>query len=63
MSGGPIALTWYGGARYAELTSTDPPMSMIAVAAVTRSLLTATPSAPASHSSSTTVRTSLPETR
>ena len=33
MSAGPIAVTWYGGARYAELTSTDPPMSTIAVAA------------------------------
>ena len=42
MSAGPIAVTWYGGARYAELTSTEPPMSMIAVDAVTRSPLTAT---------------------
>ena len=60
MSAGPIAETWYGGARYAELTSTDPPMSTIAVATVTRSPLTATPSAPASHSSSTTVEHVLP---
>ena len=60
---GPIAETWYGGARYAELTRTEPPMSTIAVATVTRSPLTAIASAPASHSSSTTVRMSWPDTR
>ena len=63
MSAGPIELIRYGGATYAELTRTEPPMSTIAVATVTRSPLTATPSAPASHSSSTTVSTSCPETR
>ena len=63
MSGAPIADTWYGGATYAEFTRTEPPMSTIAVATVTRSPLTAMPSAPASHSSSTTARTSWPETR
>ena len=32
-SAGPIALIWYGGARYAEFTRIEPPMSSTAVVA------------------------------